>query len=85
MLEPFIAALMAVCAQRLQLAVPELVRIAMMRLDVIGDAGSDVFAFAQSALAQRLRSQLSASASVPKRFVVKLTHPSSLFARPRTH
>jgi hypothetical protein len=82
MLETLLPAFMAMRAQVLQLAAPEFNRIVVMWNDVIGDASSDDSAFTQASLAQRLRAQLSASTSVPKRFVVKLTHPSSLSRPP---
>jgi hypothetical protein len=85
MLKAFLPALVAVTAEALQFAAPKLDRIVVVRHDVIGNARGGDVAFAQAPLAQRLRAQLSACASVPKRFVVKLTHPLSRFAMPRTH
>jgi hypothetical protein len=76
----FEALLSALVAQRLKLAAPEFDRIVVVRLDVVSDASSDDTAFTQAPFAQRLHAQLRASASVPKRFGVKLTHPLSRFA-----
>jgi hypothetical protein len=75
-----LSAFVAMRAQRLQFAESELRRIVVVRHDVIGNACGCDLAFPQTPLTERLRAQLSASASVPKRFVVKLAHPSSLFA-----
>jgi hypothetical protein len=69
MLEALLPRLMTVAAQRLQLAAPEFDRIVVVRHDVIGDARHDDAAFAKTPFAQWLRAQLSACASVPKRFV----------------
>jgi hypothetical protein len=80
MFEALLSALVAMRAQRLKLAAPEFDRIVVVRLDVVSGASSDDTAFTQAPFAQRLHAQLRASASVPKRFGVKLTHPLSRFA-----
>src|SRR5215813_4738426 len=80
MLEALLPAFMAMRAQALQLAAPELERIVVVWRNVIGNACGCDLAFAQAPLAQRLRAQLSACASMPLRLVVKLTHPLSCFA-----
>jgi hypothetical protein len=54
MLEPLLPALMAVRAQRLQLAIPEFDGIVVVRLDMVRDACRDNSAFAQAHRAKRL-------------------------------
>ena len=67
-------ALVAVRAQRLQLAILEFDRIAAVRLDVVGDARRDHSAFRQAQCAQRLALQLKARSAMPLRFVVQPSH-----------
>lgn len=65
LLDAFLAALMAMCAQGLQFAAPEFDWIVMVRHDVIGDFGRDDAAFAQAPFAQWLALQLTACATMP--------------------
>jgi hypothetical protein len=74
MLEALLSTLVAVRAQRLHLAVPELHRIAAMWLDVIGDLGRDDLAFAQAHCAQRFTLQLIAYDAMPRGFVAQFGH-----------
>src|SRR5262249_57463655 len=48
MFEPFLAALVTVRAQRLQLTIPEFDRIVVMRLDMVRDTCRDDLAFPQA-------------------------------------
>ena len=71
MLEAFLATLVTVRAQALQLAVPELDWIAAVRLDVIGDAGGDDSSIGQAHRAQRLALQLTACSTMPQCFIMQ--------------
>jgi hypothetical protein len=72
--EPFLAALVTVRAQRLQLAIPEFDRIVVMRLDMVRDKCRDDLAFAQAHRTKRLVLKLTARPALPRGFVVQPAH-----------
>src|SRR5215831_4601195 len=71
MFEPFLAALVTVQAQRLQLTIPEFDRIVVMRLDMVRDTCRDDLAFAQAHRTKRLVLKLTARPAMPRGFVVQ--------------
>jgi hypothetical protein len=74
MFEPFLAALMTVRAQRLQLTIPEFDRIVVMRLGMVRDTCRDDLAFAQAHRTKRLVLKLTARPAMPRGFVVQPAH-----------
>jgi len=74
MFEPFLAALVTVRAQRLQLTIPEFDRIVVMRLDMVRDTCRDDLAFAQAHRTKRLVLKLTARPAMPRGFVVQPAH-----------
>jgi len=71
MLDSLLPAFVAARAQRLQLAVPELNRIAAVRLDVISDADVDHSAFCQAHRAERLALKLTTRSAMPQCFIMQ--------------
>src|SRR5262249_62195555 len=76
MFEPFLAALVTVRAQRLQLTIPEFDRIVVMRLDMVRDTCRDDLAFAQAYRTKRLVLKVTAGPASPRGFV-RATGPST--------
>jgi hypothetical protein len=74
MFESFLAALVTVQAQRLQLTIPEFNRIVVMRLDMVRDTSRDDLAFAQAHRTKRLVLKLTARPAMPRGFVVQPAH-----------
>jgi hypothetical protein len=62
---------------------PSLDRVVVVRLDVVRNAGSDDFAFAQAHFAKRLCLQLTPCSAMPERFVVKLEQIPIIWTRSR--
>jgi hypothetical protein len=58
----------------LQLATPELDRIALVRLDVVGDASGDDPAFAQAHCTERLALKLTTRSAMPRGLVLPPAH-----------
>jgi hypothetical protein len=67
------ARVVAIDAERLQLADPELVPVSAMRFDVIGDPGCDCHAALDAHSAQRLITQLQPTPAAPALVLVPLT------------
>jgi hypothetical protein len=85
-LDVLVPALVAMRAQRLQLAIPEFDRIVVVGLDVIGDASCDDFAFAQAHRTQRFALKLTACSTMPRSFAVQLGHsPPHRHITPEDH
>src|SRR5262249_3499892 len=74
MFEPFLAALVTVQAQRLQLTIPEFDPLVMIRHDVGRDPCRDDLAFAQTHRTKRLVLKLTARPATPRGFVVQPAH-----------
>src|SRR5262249_26402947 len=85
MFEPFLAALVTVRAQRLQLTIPEFDRIVVMRLDMVRDTCRDDLAFAQAYRTKRLVLKLTARPAVPRGFGLQPGHSTKCPLRIAPH